>query len=445
MNFKTSLPYREPDGEFYAHLKHLTVMDHQPGESLHGVLSGDSFRSICEYVGEEAYEFFYGCRLKAALCAQTGHDHLARFPGTHVPSIGNNGRVYSLGSLAWDRFVRACAWEGGALDSIDQLPFTLEPVSHCQWWPWSVPEPGLTAIIPSSKRPIVCENQLLQMKHSVLFGEDPMRIIEQSWSPRTRSFHKENASEIARAVLSDLKVSPASIPFLFELEDVLGYGQWTHARTCVGRGVYRGCWLEVYLLPLSEIRNTEIAQTPRVLQELLSLIERGFAPLVVNEYGANVDGTHRQTASWLWNLLSGLDPGDLRLNSSDLQTHVRSFVDKNTESMGPVTIREVLRILAEFILDETSLCVLKNRVLPHMKDNGQITHLPVMFLRETTWPTVRYREYLGGEKAVRVDPLVYERMSQDPSLVLPAHGQGPYHLTDRELVYWFDVLAINRL
>jgi len=440
MNFTTTLPYREPDGTYYANLKHITILDHQPGEDLAGETVDESFAALREALGEETFDNFYGPRLRLAAAWILGHDFIARFPGTHVPDLGNDGRVYSVGSLALDRFVRAARWQGGVMDEGDKPVFSLESTPRVAHWPWAFPEPEITTIVPAPVRPVASEEVLRAFSEQLLSSGDPLRMIESAWSPRTRPGHDDQSRLLASVCLQG---GVPGLPLLFELEDVIAHARWMRRQVCVGRGVYRGCYLEVYMQALQAIRNTELAQTLRVLQELRSLIERGFAPIVVNEYGANVDGTHRQTASWLWNLLHRLSVQDLNLSADRLHTHVAAFLAQYADLMGPVTVREVLRILAELIRDPASRQVLAHEILPATFHHPQVWKLPVLFLREASWPTVRYREYLDGERAVRVDPLVYEAMRDDPSLVLPAHGQGPYHLTDRELVPWFNILAIN--
>lgn len=441
MNFRTVLPYREPDAAFYADLKHITVLDHQPSEAFEGGEDAEPFIALDRFVSAESRDAFYGPRLELAQRGILGHDFISRFPGTHVPDLGNAGQVRSVGSLAYDRFLRLARWQGGVLDESTEPVFTTGSTPRAGVWPWAFPEPELMTIIPAPTRSVVSDLRLKLFLDQLLLDQDPLRLIESAWSPRTGSKHGKTTQEVAKEILGRRDPNP---PFLFELEDALACATWMQNHSSVGRGFYRGCWLEVSLMHLTAIRNTELAQTARVLQELRSLITRGFAPIVVNEYNANVDGTHRQTASWLWNLLHGLSVTALDLSSDQFYTHVASFLARHVDLMGPVTAREVLRILAELIVDPASHRVLATEILPATRSHSQVWQLPVLFLREASWPTVRYREYLGGDRAVRVDPLVYQRMNEDASLVLPAHGQGPYHLTDRELVPWFDILAINR-
>jgi hypothetical protein len=441
MEFETDLPFTEPDAQAYEALKGVHTIDHQPGTALsESSLLADS--PLVNMFGPARFEAFIRPRLVTAMLGLTGREHLARFPGTLVPALGNNGSQASLGSLLYDRFQAASYFQGGVCSSGRVEPFSTHSTQPCEYWPWSYPEPPLVTIVPDAQREDPNGNaQTLLNRLGNREYECPLSAIRRGWAPLTGKPLPKVHDEVARV---SLEAGWHSVPFYFELEDALAYALWLDGKKSVGMGVYRGCWLEVYLWPLRGIRNTELAQTPRVLQELHTLITRGFAPIVINEYGANVDGTHRQTASWIWNLLHCLEASDLETSSQDeLDRKVTSFATHHAQDMGPVMTREVLRIFAEFMDDPASRTALTQVIFPKTRELPEIAAMPVIPLREQSWPTVRYHEYIGGMRAVRVDPAVYAAMRDRPELVLPAHGHGPYHLTDRALVPWFNVLEIN--
>lgn len=182
MHFQSDLPYREPDGEYYAQLKHIAVVDHQPGEAFNGDALGGGFDVVRDIVGPDRFDLFYGPRLRLAARNVLGRDFVARFPGTHVPDLGNRGVLRSLGSLAYDRFRYTAGIRGGVLCDPEEHVFTLEPTPRATLWPWRTAEPELVTIIPAPTRPIVSLPERLAWETRLRTQSDPLEVISTAWS-----------------------------------------------------------------------------------------------------------------------------------------------------------------------------------------------------------------------------------------------------------------------
>lgn len=231
------------------------------------------------------------------------------------------------------------------------------------------------------------------------------------------------------------------LAFSFELEAVLGCLEHSWSLNITSYGEYKGCWVEVGRLPISQIQCTELVVVKRILAELVNIRTKGFAPIIVNEFGSDTDGTHRIVATWTWNLLRSI--GDRECIIGDPQFHeaVKQFILRHENDMGPVVVRESLRALAEILTDPDMRVILASEVLPYVGRYYPVTHLPVLLLPEYSCGAVIKGPYDEGVASYRVDPSIYEYLSRDHSCVLPA--RGPYHLTDRALLPWFGILELR--
>lgn len=443
MRFKTNLPYKDPSHEHYGAGKGFTAIQKQVATSLPNTEYDSVWNPLAELVGEQRFRHFVRPRLELARRGIRQGEHLAAFPGTQVPALGNHGVTSNLGSLAIDRFLTTADMFGGVCDRSSGDRWHIEDAPMVELWPWSVPQPQLRTITPAANRSYYprAAKEFLRVLEGGRYN-NPLSVIQRAWCRHGHYSLTAMYQRVGKKLQKEVCSSPT---FLFELEDVLSRAKWTNTLEWVGAGVYAGCWLEVYLCPIQRIRNQELAVTERVLQELETLVTDGYAPLVMNEYSANVDGTHRQVASWIWNLLHHIDDNTFghQYEPQVLNVMVSNFARQHGERMGHVTLREVLRIFAEFMQDPKSRSVIVEKIYPLTKQHPEIRCLPVVLLREQTWPTVRFKEYLSGQAAVRVDPHIYYMMRSDSALALPAYGEGPYHFTDRTRIPWFDVLGIN--
>ncbi len=436
-SFASPLPHTPADADLYRRLKGVVPIVQRVPEFV------DDPGAAPDGASPDAWPFWHARLAAAANGGACG----SRFPGSVLPGPGAGSAVEAVGALALDRFRSAVRHPHGLIVSGEASVATRE-LQPEERWPWTgIEQPSLVEVVfDTSPEPPRDEAALAAEIARVRPDADGIRLAHRLWCPG------RDAPEVPDSLLATLvERFPAArdnpVPFAWELEEFLGHRSEGRAWNGHGHGFWNGFWLEVGLAPIDRIFPTELAVGARLAAELVTLPERGFAPLVVNEYGCDTDGTHRLLAAWLFNLCRSLDPAVLADRSRRLP-HLRGRV---VEWVGgrlepflvprPLLVREGLRFLADALIEPALwsaflTAVRKARAAP------AIRQLPTTFLREGTWETVVKREYDVTGRSVRVDPRVYAALAANPNLVLPA--RGPYHRTDRALLPWFDVLAINR-
>lgn len=436
--FASSLPYTVADAALYRRLKGVVPIDQEAPDPT------DAPGIAPDETNADAWPFWHARLAAAANGGACG----SRFPGSVLPGPGAGSAVERVGSLAYDRFCSAIRHPHGMIRS-DDASFATRAVPVEARWPWKgIEQPPLVEVaFDTSPEPVRDEAELAADVARVRPDADGIRLAHRLWCPGRA------APEIPERLLAELvERFPAArdnpVPFAWELEEFFGHRAEARTWNGHGHGFWNGFWLEVGVAPIDRIFPTELAVGKRLAAELVTLSERGFAPLVVNEYGCDTDGTHRLLAAWLFNLCRALDPAVLADRARRLP-HLR---ERAVEWVGgrlepfhvprPLLVREGLRFLAEAVNDAETWSVLLS-VCRRARQAPAIRVLPTTFLREGTWETVVKREYDVTGRSVRVDPRVYAELAKNPNLVLPA--RGPYHRTDRALLPWFDVLAINRV
>ncbi len=401
------------------------------------------------------WDWYYGPRLSAAKQGLTD-SFPAFFPGHTVPGPGASANTRHVGTLAFDRFKKLLDLNGG-LPKIGPLEGR-EPehitthVEQIDEWPWRfVDQPNLKVIhsargqdTPDSMNTATTRKLLKwieeQIHTYVEAGKtrETLSFVRQCWSPYTKEPVWSPETVNAARHLPQHADTHNLLQMVFEVEMIISHVQYSWPLNINGYGEYNGSWLEVGRLPITAIRCTELAVTERVLHELINVRTKGFAPIVVNEWGCDTDGTHRLIGSWMWNLLASLRKVKVTFDSDDVQGHVATFVNEHRVQMGEIVVREVLRSLEEILRNERMRNTLERDALPHVGKYYPITYLPVLLLPEYSCGAVIKGPYDDGVGCHRVDPRVYEMMAKDSSLTLPA--RGPYHLTDRAPLPWFKVL-----
>ncbi len=450
MNFTLNHGRRwgQPDIQAYEAAKGVNMI-HAPFDPLpamNGLLPG-------QFPGVEIqiWQQFWGPRIQAAMAGETDVRFPTLFPGCVLPGPGPGQTEVFAGALQLMRFAQVVTLRGGFPDL--QWRAAVEPqqkdIPTLPSWQWQqVVEPRLAVLhfarSDAQKDQMQIET-MLDLLHTVIANfikenkiPDSMELIHRLWSahtplPEWRDDQLATAAEILGATLS---AGHNVLAVAFELEALLTRSAvaWF---TPVGWGMFGGSWLEVGFLPISQIRATELVVPHRLLDELVSIYARGFAPIVINEWGCDTDGTHRLAAAWLWNLLTTVPGAEIHQDSAVLQRAVEAFAQAHREDMGELLLREVLRCLQLFLTDETYFARLKAKVIPELR-RGKVRELPVMLLPEYSWGTVIKGSYDDGDGAFRVCPSVYWTLRQNSALTLPA--RGPYHRTDRAVAPWCEVM-----
>lgn len=455
--FTSRAKWQDPDVLSYEQQKGLRVIRQVPKWLLSykitsGVPSQPRILGNCSM--EKLWSYYYGPRLSAAKQGDL-RSFIAFFPGHTVPGSGANSSTRVVGTLALTRFENLLQLGGGfpkigpfQKEGADQ--YTLADEDQVDEWPWRyVEQPKLRMIHPAHINGEVGEDTVTQLKRWIeeqvrLHLEtgrvrEALSLIRRCWSPHTREpIWAPETIEAGGTLFRWAMASNSLLTCAFEIESIISHIQYSWPLNISGYGEYKGSWVEVGRLPITAIRCTELAVTKRILHELVNLRTKGFAPIIVNEYGCDTDGTHRLVGTWTWNLLGVLVGVGVDLASEEVQRRVSIFIRENRTEMGEIVVHEVLRSLVEMLRDQQAKQELEREVLPHVGQYYPITHLPVLLLAEYSCGAVIKGPYDDGVASYRVDPTVYERMAQDSSLTLPA--RGPYHLTDRAPLPWFQIL-----
>ncbi|KKQ27573.1 MAG: hypothetical protein US42_C0008G0084 [Candidatus Magasanikbacteria bacterium GW2011_GWC2_37_14] len=366
---------------------------------------------------------------------------LTRFPGHSLPGPGGNCQI-NTGALEWNRFQELAKFAGIPVLGDCQLVSTVAEPKLPSWDWLGVAEPDIFVLSPIIVQTLPWGEAEWQMyveglRHSLRQVHNCsmakiLSLARQAWDQHGKMIYDSDALLWAEKIMCVVGKENCDLNAIFELEAAVSCRQYSRDLRIHSRGVYRGMWIEVGEVGLASIKATELVMPVRIIQELQSLYKNGFAPIVVNEYGCNTDGSHRHTTAWLWNLLKAIGS----FNSGVLQSRVTEFVVKHCLAMGPIITREVLRVLSELLANHRQL--LFEEIMPQVQRYNPIATLPVILLNEYSAGTVVKKEYDEGTAVRRVDPETYRLLANNPSFTLPA--RGPYHRTDRSILPWFQIL-----
>lgn len=421
MIFQSDHSFRPADGVQYATLKRLHVL-HLENTPLQPLTSVEAPFNL----SRERWWTYDGPRLLAAAHGARGQSFISPFPGHTLPGPGANGSSVRRHSLMID-------WRTH-LSTLTSLPC---PEGH--HWPTETLENSLeqirleTATEHAVAVPSLDERALLEYWHKRDFRMIAC-LIRRAWDVHDQVPASDDLVLKLEALSRELLVHVTDpIAFLFEAYDLLRRAEIQHELgiTPIGMGIYEGTWLEVGMLPLKAIHPTELVVTTRIVMELETLTSRGFAPIAVNEFGCNTDGSHRQTACMFWNACT-----HSRATKGSFQTRIEDGL-KRMKDPKPLLVSELRRLAREIDYDPS----LRDRVKEAIKaatPHQRLSRVPVMLVPEYSAGTVVKGPYDRGEASLHVCPQLYRMMAQNGSLTLPA--RGPYHGTDRALVPWFKML-----
>lgn len=419
-------------------------------------------------------ELFYQLRLDGALAISS--DVPSYFPGPVIPGPGGvHCHEVNRGNLLFDQFKNMVAFDGKTQARLLQLAETettqvdFKPATELfttpaakSEWSWSeIPAPSLAFLhqVVNTEAAEVSDLKqeslalltrlaadLYKTAQAAAFSTESttalLTLVRTAWH-RSATASIETAQIEKVAVLlkqHQNRINADNLLYvLFELDAQVSYKTIASGLQTFAAGVFAGNFVEVALYPLARLGATEFCVRERLFDEVINLVGRGFAPVVINELGLVADGNHRVTASWIWNILKfTADRGlDWSLDNVEFQKAVGDYFSNSKESA--VSRHEALSHLGHFLARPEYRSKLNTYIRPLLADYDYIKELPVVFLPEYLSQAVVKSHYDEGTKIERACPSVYETLAMNDSLVLPPRAS--YHFTDSALLPWFTVLG----
>lgn len=404
---------------------------------------------------------FFSRRLRAAVTGASTRiatlfpGHTVAAPQAHKP--GRNTRY--RGSLLFHQYLDLLSFDGGRpthgdLSAIEPaVSDGLSPVPEPEHWPWTgVKQPVLSFLEPPEAGCDSAPNELighLQKQIATRLQAEPQPLkdllqrIHLSWGGTQAPDYKAEIWQLCWEIASVARLGSNDnfLPFLFELEGFASYCTYAEAVNPFASGLYGQNWTEVGTVELSSCHPTELCERDRLLEELINLPSRGFAPIIVNEFDCVVDGNHRLTAAWIWNLLKYANASEWSVDDRDFQDLVVKFMRANSKTMSAVTRHQVLTHLATFLTNDVYRRRLTYNLAAPVKCSKAIDKLPAVLLPEYSSCPVLKEAYDQGRGRFRVNPRVFASLRSAPHTVL--RPRAAYHFTDCAILPWFSVVKPN--
>lgn len=428
----------------------------------------------------QASALFYQLRLDAALAHGTEIklEAPSYFPGPIIPGPGGpHCHEVNRGNLLFDQFKHLLSFDSKANSRLlkpasEVIPTALfaTPAYTLEEWAWTqISAPQLqflhqaiseeSSISTDEQKDAVSSLQAQAHAHylqaqlanfSPASIETLLSVVRQAWHQSILSTRSEGETLSAQAIeqagqwlrQNQEKIGDNLLYVLFELDAMIAYQSISAGLHTFAAGVFAGNFVEVALYPLVKLGATEFCVRERLFDEVINLVGRGFAPVVINELGLIADGNHRVTAAWIWNILKYTAEQNLdwSLDDEQFQKATASYFAQSQESA--VSRHEALSHLAHFLSRPEYRSKLNTYIRPLLADYDYIKELPVVFLPEYLSQAVVKSHYDEGSKTERACPSVYETLAMNDRLVLPPRAS--YHFTDSALLPWFTVLVLRQ-
>ncbi|MBP9090046.1 hypothetical protein KBI23_03395 [bacterium] len=427
-----------------------------------------------------AATLFYHLRLEAALTHCHPGEKIAPpsyFPGPIIPGPGGpHCHEVNRGNLLFDQFKHLLSFDRKAASRLirssheNQTNLFATQAQGTEEWAWThIAAPQLLflhqVMEAEEKRPSqasqletlrTLQDQALALYSKAQLTGFSLTSVRNLLSLIRRAWHQSILPDLQSESMAEQALLQASqflrqnqnrigdnlLYVLFELDAMLAYQSISTGLQTFAAGVFAGNFVEVALYPLVKLGATEFCVRERLFDEVINLVGRGFAPVVINELGLIADGNHRVTASWIWNILKYTAEKNLdwSLDNQDFQKAIADYFAQSDESA--VSRHEALSHLAHFLSRPEYRSKLNTYIRPLLAEYDYIKELPVVFLPEYLSQAVVKSHYDEGSKIERACPSVYETLALNDSLVLPPRAS--YHFTDSALLPWFTVLVMLR-
>jgi hypothetical protein len=453
--------FTEPSVADYESEKHIRVVVPRVQLSLSQLpqilISRECRKQLQESsIMDRRWQCFFSRRIRAAM-AGTSTRIASLFPGHTVPSSPASSTPLTRyrGSLIFHQFLDLLGFDGGRplasqfVSRAEPSAASLSPVRKEEFWPWRTLRRSALSFVQLVEEQDECEpNEIIgllqrQTLAMLRFERVPLNEllhqIHYAWAGFGGPNFSQLALKIGDEILSQARLggTDSLLPLLFEIEGFASYCAFSESINPYASGLYGNNWIEVGTVSLSQCRASELCEQNRLLDEIVSLTERGFAPIIVNELGCVVDGNHRLTAAWIWNLLKYCADSNWDLDDDQFQTLVSRFF-KSSKKISPVTRHQMLTHLAAYLSNAVFKRRLEKHIRPLVQHYAPIQGLPALLLPEYLSCPVIKETYDEGRGRVRVPPGVFQLMSQAPHSVLAP--RAVYHFTDCALLPWFSIL-----
>ena len=433
---------------------------------------------------------FFARRLRAAIEIDSQNKDLpSYFPGHTLPSPGGlECREVFRGNIVFDQFINLLKFDERTIKRIfadksqsnehytPSYQISAASTQGQQNWPYAAIQKPTLFFLKQIQEQRQTQRQVESIAKAVLALDAKIKklykdldqsvdldglaailsYIKNIWyqsSDRAMvTMYSNQALQAARAQLQQAAVQLNDsnlIYFLFELEAMTSY--LTHSgdhQQVIAAGVFAGNYVEVCQTDLTDFGATEFCVRERLFDEIINSAGRGFAPVIINEYGLVADGNHRVTASWLWNVLKFCQDLNWTCDDQDFQDRLELFFDECqkgnsvllpfSKAVCPVSKHEVLSHLAAYLSTPEYRARLNTYIKPLIAKHDYIVQLPAVLLPEYLCQAVVKSGYDDGSLVQRACPSLYEAMADDDTCVLPPRAS--YHFTDAALLPWFQVL-----
>lgn len=422
--------------------------------------------NLTSWMGK-SWEQFHGPLISAVLNGTSNHGVLypKTFPGPVIS--GPKHLNQTVGSTAWDVFNHMLTIPERVID-IDKLgqlcPPTLEytPILNPENWIWTIGAPNLTQMQLTIPETQPTNNELNQKKEKLIGyvnnqvnafiakGKDMtpdefqkntrglLELVQLVQSPFVRNEIPDCVVVTASAILEKYLLENNTgnfLPAIFQLESSLMYAYHMSQRDVVAQGFFGHSWIEVAKTLIEELRSTEIVDEKRVIDEVVNLVQRGWAPIITDENTNNTDGSHRGIAARVWSLLKHIHSCD-----RDFNQKIEEFVSSRSDMKG-LTLRETLRVTQELLTDVKYSKEL-NLILEALPNKPDVKFVPTILLREQEACCVVKNPFDNEGRIIGVDPFVTFTLTNGRN-DLALGSRGPYHRTDKTPAPWFDIFALQ--
>lgn len=241
--------------------------------------------------------------------------------------------------------------------------------------------------------------------------------------------------------------------FLLEIAHAIAYMLEVGKFEIIAFGNHSNYYVDILKIPLENLIETELCDIQRVLREICTFFSLGWSPIIVHfnkDLGYNIDGTHRHYALLTIELLRRLRKAfgnipirQINLNSDQASDVIKTF-SKRYNKVG-LSFRETLRVV--------NYIVNSDNPWPYVDDlkdwldkiiDLEMRYVPVIYLPEWRARAVVKNLCDKGIALIGVPPeniYLVGRSNGKKGIVI----RGGYHGTDRQPMFWMNIMDLQKI